>query len=130
MEGLSMTRSVLLLAATGTLSLLACTGDIEVPNTSSTGEFVSFEDFEASTYKEPWEDGVYIVNGDEPVPDIKALEELWARLYVDGALIVHQNGGADAKWSDTQKLNLTYCVSSSSFGTRYNTAVTAMANAA
>ncbi len=128
-----MTRSVLLLAAAtaGTISfgLLACTGDVEIPNTSSTGDRPSFEEFEASTYLEPWEDGVYIVNGDEVVPDIKALEELWSVLYGDGALMVAQNGGVDAKWSDSQKLNLTYCVSSSSFGSRYSQTVTAIENA-
>ncbi len=125
-----MTRSALLLAATGTIGLFGCTGDVEIPNTSSTDDFQSFEEFEAATYLEPWEGGVYILDGDQAVPDIKALEELWALRHVDEALLVHRNGSADAKWSDTQKLNLTYCVSSSSFGSsRYNTVVTAMNNA-
>jgi hypothetical protein len=125
-----MTRSALLLAATGTIGLMACTGDVEIPNTSSSGDYESFEEFESATYKEPWEGGVYIVDGDQAVPDIKQLEELWALRHADSALLIHRNGSTDAKWSDTQKLNITYCVSSSSFGSRYNTAVTAMANAA
>ena len=38
--------------------------------------------------------------------------------------------GGDIKWSSTQKMNLTYCVSSSSFGSRYSTVVSAMNSAA
>jgi hypothetical protein len=44
------------------------------------------------------------------------------------ALAVYYIGG-DIKWSSTQKLNLTYCVSSSSFGSRYSTVVSAMNSA-
>ena len=44
------------------------------PSTTSTaGE--SFEEFEANTYREPWDGGVYIVNGDTPIVDEKALYE-------------------------------------------------------
>jgi serine protease len=117
-----MTRSVLALAAAATGGLLACSGDIV--HTSTTG-VPSFEEFEATIYHEEFDDGVYIVNGDEPIVDIKALEEYWAMLHSEGALIVHRNGTADAKWSDQQKLNLTYCVSDS-FGTRKTTVVNAM----
>lgn len=123
-----MTRSGLFLSAAALGLLGACTGDIVDTNTSDT-DVPSFEEFEASTYHEDFEGGVYIVNGDTTVHDVKALKEFWGELYGQGSLIVHRSGNADAKWSDTQKLNLTYCVSSSSFGSRYNTAVTAMANA-
>ncbi|HUH04339.1 MAG TPA: pre-peptidase C-terminal domain-containing protein [Kofleriaceae bacterium] len=87
-----------------------------------------FEEFEAGTYKEPGADGVYIVNGDTPVENIKKLREFYEMLYSDGGLIVHRSGGQDAKWNNTQKLNLTYCVSDS-FGSRKNTMVNAMVQA-
>lgn len=124
-----MTRSALYLGAAAAAGLLTACGLNYEPDTTSTGDIPSFEEFEAATYHEDFEDGVYIVNGDTPIVDIKALEEFWAELYGQGALIVHRNGNQDAKWSDTQKLNLTYCVSTN-FGSRYNQAVTAMDNAA
>jgi serine protease len=87
----------------------------------------SFEAFEAHAFKEP-ESGVYIVNGDTPVTDTKHLREFYEQYVQKGALIVDRSGGVDDKWSDVQKLNLTYCVSTS-FGSHYNAVVTAMAQA-
>jgi hypothetical protein len=87
----------------------------------------SFEMFEASSFKEA-DSGVYIVNGDTPVTDTKHLREFYDRYVQKGALIVDTAGGADDKWSDVQKLNLTYCVSTT-FGNNYNAVVTAMAQA-
>jgi serine protease len=118
-----MTRSAFVLGAAAAAGLLGCTGDVG-PDTSST-DFQSFEDFEANTYKEDFEGGVYIVNGDTPVVDKKNLYEFWESLYGAQALIVHTSGGTDAKWSDSQKLNLTYCVSNN-FGTNKTKAVNAM----
>lgn len=89
---------------------------------------LSFQEFEAATFREP-DTGIYIVDGDTPVDDIKKLEEFYEKYVQPGALIVHQQGGVDAKWNATQKKQLTYCVSTT-FGTRYSTAVTAMADAA
>src|SRR5690606_34373643 len=57
--------SLMLLAACGT-----------APELSTTSR-PSFEEFEASVYREPWDGGLYIVNGDTPVPGKKALRELW-----------------------------------------------------
>src|SRR5688500_20177623 len=45
----------------------------------------SFEEFEASTYREPWEGGLYIVDGDTPVTDQKALRELWEHRFAGSA---------------------------------------------
>lgn len=102
-----------------------CSADIEV---STTAERPSFDEFEAATYHEDFEYGVYIVNGDEPVVDAKSLEEFWQMLYDDGALIVNRVGNADDKWNDTQKLNLTYCISNSFSGNK-SKVVTAMGQA-
>jgi hypothetical protein len=92
---------------------------------------LTFEEFEALTYREPWEGGAYIVDGDTPIIDRKHLYEFWYQLYQpDGpsALIVNRVGGVDDRWSDTQKLNLTYCVSNN-FGTYKSAVVSALATA-
>jgi serine protease len=89
--------------------LVACAtagGPETTDNTPST-----FEEFEAATYKEPWEGGLYIVDGDTPVTDRKALRELWEQRFAGSALIVHAPGGVDARWNETDKRALTYCVS-------------------
>ena len=87
----------------------------------------TFEEFEAATYREPWEGGLYIVDGDTPIVDEKALRELYDARYGQG-LIVHRAGGVDARWSDTAKRAITYCVSNT-FGTRKAQVVAAMAAA-
>ena len=84
----------------------------------------TFEEFEAATYKEPWEGGVYVVNGDTPVLDRKALRELWEDLYAS-ALIVHHPGGVDARWNESTKRALTYCISDA-FGARKAEMIEAM----
>ncbi len=89
---------------------------------------ISFEEFERSTYREP-ETGIYIVDGDMPMSDLAELREYYDRLAAPGALVVHNVWGANATWNNTQKLNLRYCVSTD-FGSRYATAVEAMARAA
>ncbi len=100
----------------GPMMLAACMVGDPAPSLSS-DEYLSFEEFESLTYKEPWEGGHYIVNGDTPIIDEKALYEFWQSVYEPGsALIVNTSGGVDTKWTDTQKLNLTYCISNN-FGT-------------
>ena len=78
----------------------------------------SFEEFERATYREP-ESGIYIVNGDTPIDDIRELREFYQTHVQTTALIVHKKaGGADAKWTDAQKVNLTYCVSNTFNGNK------------
>lgn len=96
---------------------------------------LTFEEFEASVYRES-DGGKYIVDGDTPIDDRKHLEEFFdtkvktlhrpARQM--GELIVNTSGGVDTAWSDTEKHNLSYCVSRS-FGARYDVVVDAMADA-
>jgi serine protease len=109
------TIAIIILGVSGCAS-----GGVE---TSST-ENVTFEEFEANTYREPWEGGHYIVDGDTPIPDAKQLQEFWGELQ-QGALIVNRVGGSDDKWNNTQKLNLTYCVSNN-FGNRKQLVLDAM----
>jgi serine protease len=96
----------------------------EDENLSSTDDGPTFEEFRAQTYREPWEGGHYIVDGDRAIADDKSLYEFWEGLQ-QGGLIVNKNGANDDKWNDTQKLNLTYCVSNA-FGSRKQTILTAL----
>ncbi|HEY5945299.1 MAG TPA: M57 family metalloprotease [Kofleriaceae bacterium] len=48
---------------------------------------------------------------------------------LEQGLIVNRVGGTDDKWSAATAANLTYCVSSSSFGSRYSAVVSALDSA-
>jgi hypothetical protein len=87
----------------------------------------SFEEFRAATYHEDWDGGVYIVDGDTPIVDDKALYEFW-ETQQQGALIVNRVGQNDDKWTDAQKLNLTYCVSNN-FGSNKAAVIAALKKA-
>ncbi|QSQ20807.1 matrixin family metalloprotease [Pyxidicoccus parkwayensis] len=95
---------------------------------------VSWEEFRASAHQEA-EGGKFIVDGDlafDSMDDVKAFYDdnvAKENGTSEGGLAVYYVGGADVKWSSTQKGNLTYCVSSSSFGSRYSTVVNAMNSA-
>ncbi len=78
------------------------------PGESSTAP-PTFEEFRAQTPREPWDGGSYIVDGDIAIRGDKLLYEYWERLH-HNALIVDRWGGTDSKWSDTKKLQLTYCI--------------------
>ena len=123
-----MLKSRLIAALTGFTLLAAagCGGADGQQESDQIGQAQSWEEFRAQVYVDPG--GVFIVNGDTPIVDEKHLREFYDQYVKDGQLIVHTVGGADAKWSATQKLNLTYCVSNT-FGTNYNAAVTAMNSA-
>ncbi|HEY5937959.1 MAG TPA: M57 family metalloprotease [Kofleriaceae bacterium] len=97
---------------------------------------ITWEEFQAQAYQEP-DSGLYIVNGDEPVLNEDEMRAMYAR-YVDQfdsystteqALIVHRANGADAKWTSSQAINLTYCIATSGnggFGSRYSAVKAAM----
>lgn len=103
-----MKRSLIALGFIAATPLAGClVGD----TTATLNDDLTFEEFRDLTFKEPWEGGVYIINGDTPVANEKALYEEWLAIYGGQELIVNTSGGLDTKWNDTQKLNLTYCVS-------------------
>lgn len=109
------------------VSLVGCGGPEAVEEKVPT-----FEEFAAQAIKD--EGDVYVVNGDEAVEGLAGLRQYYDNAVAgtgasEGGLAVYYSGG-DIKWSSTQKMNLTYCVSSSSFGTRYSTVVSAMNSAA
>lgn len=103
---------------------------------------LGWEAFRAAAYQEP-DTGVFITNGDELAETeadlfagylryLSGLEAVGEATEADliNPLIVNRVGGADDKWSATTAANITYCISRTSFGTRYNTVVTAMNAAA
>jgi hypothetical protein len=92
----------------------------------------TYQEFAASTYTDPT--GVKIVNGDEPVDSAGELRQFYDDLVKapktqEDGLIVNRVNGVDDKWSASQALNLTYCVSTK-FGTRHGDVVNAMAGGA
>ena len=105
-------------------------------------EPLNWEEFMAQVVQEP-DTGVYIANGDEMAETVDELRALYSR-YLDShdaaendgisslnqPLIVNRVGGADDKWSSSAAANITYCISSSSFGSRYSAVVNAMSSAA
>ncbi len=103
--------------------LLGCQSNGQ-QNIGSTLDKPSFEQFVQSLYQEP-RTGLYIVDWDEPVATVEGLRPYYDRLYGDQALTVHQENGVDIIWDDTQKKNLTYCVSTS-FGDRHGDVVAAI----
>ncbi|QIK74175.1 M57 family metalloprotease [Nocardioides piscis] len=87
----------------------------------------TYQEFKASTLQDT--DNQYIVNGDEPVGSNADLRGFYDRMvgesgHEDG-LVVNTVGGVDDRWSATQAMNLTYCVSNK-FGTQKANVVTAM----
>ncbi|WP_394849159.1 hypothetical protein LZC95_17140 [Pendulispora brunnea] len=115
----------------GTLSGSGCTADASAtnPETENVGSTqITFERFESTVQRESGT-GIYIVEGDIPVLTREALKAYFDEYVSQGALIVNRVNGADGRWNDTQKLDLSYCVSTT-FGTKYETVVASMAAAA
>ncbi len=123
-------RSVALLAGVSLVGS-AC-GGVE---SAAPQETLTWEQFRADVYQEPWEDGVFIVDQDIPLESEALLRDYYDNNVAqsmgqhEGGLAVYYSGGKDIKWSASQALNLTYCVSTK-FGTNYNATVSAMASAA
>ena len=126
--------SRLLTAATAALVMVGCggqeaviTGGASEDTRSTTGE-LSWTQFLSKVHQLPDED-IFVVNGDTTVEGWKNLRAFYEVAVLGGQkLIIDQTGGVDSKWNDSQKLNLTYCVSNN-FGTRKAAVVQAMANA-
>jgi hypothetical protein len=92
---------------------------------------LTFEEFKGRVYKEPFEGGKYIVDGDTAVANEKQLREFYdehVKPPQTGALIVSQINGIVQKWNQEQKKKLTYCVSNT-FGSRHAAVVAQMASA-
>jgi serine protease len=92
---------------------------------------LSFEDFEATVYREPFAGGKYIVNGDTTIANRKQLLEFFdesVKPRQTTRLVLAQISGLDAKWNEQQKRKLTYCVSNT-FGPQQAAVIQQMAGA-
>lgn len=89
------------------------------------GSGLTWEQFKDTKVVVEADTGVFIADGDTPFFSMKQLREFYEMNVREGQLVVNRVGTADDKWSDTQKLNLTYCVSDS-FGANKSRMVTAM----
>jgi predicted SprT family Zn-dependent metalloprotease len=119
---------------------IGCLFALGLAGCASDSDTLSYEEFRGQAYQDP-ETGTYVVNGDELVENEDAMRVAYQRFLAsveaskpgltstEQALIVNRVGGSDDKWSAANAANLTYCVSSASFGSRYNTVVNAMASA-
>ena len=120
-------QAPMLFAMAAAWQLGGCMVGEDTPPQTSTNQGQSWEEFRAEVYQEDFEGGHFIVNGDIAIADEKQLYEFWESLQ-QGALIVNRRGGADDKWNDTAKLNITYCVSNN-FGSNKTRVVNAMNSA-
>ena len=121
-----MKRSRLGAIALGTSALLGAA--LASPALAATdSEIPTFQEFHASTFQDV--DQQYVVNGDEPVSGTGDLKKFYDSMVspqtMEEGLIVNTVGGADDKWSASQALNLTYCVSDK-FGSSKANVVNAM----
>ena len=121
----------------GVACLVASLAGATLSSASADGETGSgaptYQEFEASTYVDV--DGAYVVNGDEVVSTKADLRKFFSSMVGpfgnhdrdthDADLVVNRVSGRDDKWSASQALNLTYCVSTR-FGTRHANVVSAM----
>jgi Dual-action HEIGH metallo-peptidase len=118
------------------LGLLSCgVEDSALPAEGQQQQPLSYPEFLSRVTFEP-DTGVFVLNQDEIAETEAEVFEAY-RGYVDqfrrgvarDGLIVNRVGGADDKWSSSTAQNLTYCISSASFGSRYSTMVSAMNSA-
>lgn len=130
--------------ALSALALVACAAPTDGGDVRSRGAALdmTFEEFLEGSYREPFEGGQWIVNGDTPVATVEGMREVYERIGTrqrsygsgdapaDGALTLNTVGGADDRWSATDQRALTYCVSAGLFGGRYDEVVRVMADAA
>ncbi len=89
----------------------------------------TFNAWKSRLYKEPGEDGAYVVERDLGIANEKLLLEYYNKnitKVISAELAVSHTAGYDSAWSFNQRRNLTYCISDN-FGTKKSRMVTAMA---
>jgi Dual-action HEIGH metallo-peptidase len=131
-----MSRTPTRLAAAGAAAAFAVTAAVTAasaaPTGATSGEVPTFQQFADSTYVDV--DGQYVVNGDEVEGSKGSLRQFYDVMVSPpktdpDSLIVNTVSGRDDKWSASQALNLTYCVSDR-FGSNKSRIVSAMAGGA
>jgi hypothetical protein len=96
-------------------------------------ETPTFQEFSASTFQDT--DGQFIVNGDEvagTTGDLRQFYDVMVKTpkhVPEDGLIINTVRGVDDRWSASQAMNLTYCVSTT-FGANHSKVVSAMAGGA
>lgn len=123
-------RSLLLMSVASVLVAASCGGEPTPDEAEPVGStYESFDAWKAKLPRDP-SDGAYLFEGDVGVFDEATLKRLHAEHDQPNALIVNKrDDGSDDRWSDAQKMNLTYCVSPS-FGDAHGAVVAAMESAA
>jgi hypothetical protein len=106
-------------------------------------EPLTWEQFQAQAHLEA-DTGLYVVNGDELAGNLLELRAAYDRYLAsigdaadreaglgraEEGLIINTVNGQWDRWSPAQALNITYCISQSSFGARYSAVVQAMNSA-
>ncbi|MGQ0507719.1 MAG: M57 family metalloprotease [Myxococcaceae bacterium] len=135
-----MRTSRIFLSAT-LVSVAGC-GVSSVATMNTAGEtLLTWEAFKLQAYQEP-DTGVFVTNGDELVEDEAEFRATYDRYLANAraeasglgtsrqGLIVNTVNGKDDRWSAAAAMNITYCVSQSSFGADYAQVVTAIQTAA
>lgn len=116
----------------GALAVLAgCGTAVDDGNLGVTGSRpppVSWEQFRARVYREPWPGGVYIVDGDIPLSDETELRAYYAAWSGGDALTVDQVFDTDNVYALDDRFALTYCISDD-FGDQLSDVETAMSAA-
>lgn len=121
---------------------VGCAGPADDPALDLPPSPLTWEEFQGLAYQEP-DTGIYVNNGDEISETEEQLREQYDHYLAnyaiaqDGSeigthqdkLIVNRVNGADDKWSSSVAMNITYCISQSSFGSRYSAVVSAMSSA-
>ena len=122
-----MMRTLGAVALSATALLGAALASPSVAATEAGTSVPTYQEFKATTVQDT--DHQDIVNGDEPAGTNADLRAFYDRMVGEGGmqegLIVNTVGGVDDKWSASQALNLTYCVSDK-FGSSKSTVVNAM----
>ncbi len=117
----SLSRLSPYLAVFALAGSIGCAGD---PELSSNTDRPSFEAWVQSLYREP-ETGRFIVDWDMAISTEDELRPYYERLYNGAELTVNQVNGVDDIYDETQKHQLTYCVSDT-FGDRKQAVIEAM----
>lgn len=106
---------------------VGCAEEREAPEIAIQTGGISFEEFVASVPVE-LDTGYYVVDGDVIIRDLEELRGYYELRIMQGALSAHTGGPRNTDvmiWDETQRLTLTYCVSTT-FGARYSEVVAAM----
>ncbi|WP_392542134.1 M57 family metalloprotease [Oryzobacter telluris] len=124
----SLARTAAAVAGT-TLAVSSAFAATAAAAPTSDGAVPTYQELQASTFRDL--DGQYLVNGDEPAATNGALRQFYDAMVAEPdtmneGLIVNTVQGKDDKWTASQALNLTYCVSTK-FGADYSRVVSAMA---